>query len=279
MSLPEIQLAYSFCPNDTALFGPLSCGLIGLNDHTTTTHLHDIETLNVMAGEEIYDITKLSTYSFLRNQHNYRMLQVGTAMGFDCGPLLVSRAGAQPNLASATVLMPGVNTTAYLLFRILFPQSPPACHYFLPYNEIADAIATGEYEIGIIIHETRFSYQEKNLVSIGDLGQMWHSKTKLPVPLGCCAAHKRIGSDVVDNIEKRLIQGIDENLSGTDTVKSYIKQHATEMDENAVSAHISLYVNSYTRAPGLSGGKAFQQLAQLANDCGLLGNQRRVDNY
>ncbi len=265
-----INLAYSPCPNDTALFGSIACGDLSLPGMTLKTHLHDIETLNQYAQTGYYDITKLSVFSYLKSQSHYQLLDVGAALGFGCGPLLVSALNPHHDLSKCSILFPGKLTTAYLLFRILNPESPPHNHHFVPYNEIAPRVAAKEFDCGVIIHETRFTYQNHGLKKRMDLGQAWEELTALPIPLGCCVIKHNLASNLKEPFTQLVRQGFDQREKNTDKVPDYIYQHATELEPAIINKHIHLYLNDYTRNLGEIGRQAIQMLYQKAKSAGLL---------
>jgi len=271
----QVSLAYSPCPNDTALFGPIACGDLSLPGITLKTHLHDIETLNQFAQQGHYDITKLSLFGYLKSQDHYQLLDVGAALGFGCGPLLVSAHKQDQELSKCHILFPGKLTTAYLLFRILNPESPVHNHHFAPYNKIAQRVAAKEFDCGVIIHETRFTYKRQGLKQLIDLGQAWGTLTKLPVPLGCCVIKRNLAPLIEEQFTQLVRQGFDQRQEGTEKLLDYVHQHATELEPSVINAHINLYLNDYTRDLGQIGQQAIQALTQRAESTGLLMDERR----
>jgi len=266
----QIHLAYSPCPNDTALFSTIASGDLSLPGVILKTHLHDIETLNQYAQEGHYDITKLSLFGYLKSRKHYQLLDVGAALGFGCGPLLISAHEQCPDLSTCRILFPGKLTTAYLLFRILNPESPLQNHHFAPYNEITQRIAAKEFDCGIIIHETRFTYKHQGLTKLMDLGEEWEKLTALPVPLGCCAIRRHLAPSLKEPFTQLVRQGFDQRDRESDKVLDYIQQHATELEPSVINEHIHLYLNDYSRNLGEIGAQAIQALTQRAESVGLL---------
>ncbi len=265
-----INLAYSPCPNDTALFGSIACGDLSMPGVTLKTHLHDIEALNQYAQTGHYDITKLSVFGYLKSQQHYQLLNVGAALGFGCGPLLVSALDQHPDLSKCSILFPGRLTTAYLLFRILNPDSPVRNHHFAPYNEVAQRVAAKEFDCGVIIHETRFTYQNYGLKKLMDLGQAWENLTQLPIPLGCCVIKHDLAPSLKEPFTQLVRKGFDQRGKESEKVPDYIQQHATELEPSVINKHIHLYLNDYTRDLGQIGHQAIQALTQRAESAGLL---------
>ncbi len=265
-----VSLAYSPCPNDTALFGSIASGDLSLPGVVLETYLHDIETLNQHAQKGRYDITKLSVFGYLKSQEHYQLLDVGAALGFGCGPLLIAALGQPLDLSKCRILFPGKRTTAYLLFCILNPDSPANNHHFAPYNEIAKRVAAKEFDCGVIIHETRFTYKQHGLDQLMDLGQAWEKLTGLPVPLGCCVIKHSMAALLKEPFTQLVRQGFDQREQGSDQLSDYTCQHATELEPSTIKKHINLYLNDNTRDLGEAGRKAIQVLAQKAKAVGLL---------
>jgi len=266
----QISLAYSPCPNDTALFGAITSGALSLPGVTLKTHLHDIETLNQYAQEGVYDITKLSLFGYLKSRTHYQLLDAGAALGFGCGPLLVSAHGQRPDLTTCQILFPGRLTTAYLLFRILNPESPAQNHHFAPYNEIAQQITAKAFDCGVIIHETRFTYKYQGLKRLMDLGEEWEKLTQLPIPLGCCVIRHSLAPSLKAPFTRLVRQGFDQREREHGNIPDYVRQHATELEPSVINKHIQLYLNDHSRSLGEIGEQAIQALTQRAESAGLL---------
>ncbi len=183
----KLTLAYSPCPNDTFMFRDLAEGAESLEGHDIEVHLHDVETLNSMALESTYDISKVSFAAWLRVDARYELLRAGAALGFGCGPLVVSRRALQhDDLAQCRIAVPGELTTAHLLLRLWAPQARDKV--FVPYDRIIPLVAGGAADCGVIIHEGRFVYPQAGLKCLVDLGEWWERETKLPVTLGATGA-------------------------------------------------------------------------------------------
>ena len=192
-NLPRLTVAYSPCPNDTFMFCDVATGRLRLPGREIEVHLHDVETLNRLAVEGgRYDITKLSFHAWLLVGEQYELLNVGAALGFGCGPVVVAANGTVPDdLAGCRVAVPGELTTAHLLFRLWGRDAGKKV--FSPYDQIIDMVAAGQVDAGVIIHEGRFTYEQAGLRLLVDLGQWWQQLTGLPIPLGCIVARKSLG--------------------------------------------------------------------------------------
>lgn len=243
----KVTLGYSPCPNDTFIFDALVNKKISTAPYEFETVLEDIQTLNQWASEARLDITKLSFPAFFQNQHQYTMLQAGAAMGKGVGPLLIAKQMVKvPNLLHSTIAIPGLQTTANLLLNFAFPMAKKKVPML--FSEIEDAVLMDKVDLGVIIHENRFTYEQKHLIKICDLGEIWEQRQQLPVPLACIAIRSNSGitRQVADDISNLIKKSIEYAFSNYPSISDYTKQHAQEMDENVMRQHIELYVNDFS---------------------------------
>ena len=267
----DLSIAFSPCPNDTFMFHDVATGALRLDGFETEIHLHDVQTLNDLAEQGRYDITKLSCHAYLRVQEQYQLLGVGAALGFDCGPLIVARnAIKRSDLAHLRLAVPGKWTTAHLLARLWAPEITDTL--FVRYDEVMDCVLAGHADAGIIIHESRFVYRQLGLLQIVDLGSWWQDKTQLPIPLGCVAARRDLGADTIAKFESLLKRSIENSMATPDDapISDFVRQHAREMDENVLRKHIKMFVNEYSLDLGDQGRAAFDMLGELAAEAGVI---------
>lgn len=238
--------------------------------------MHDVETLNRLAFEEQFDITKLSFHAWLLLQDSYELLSVGAALGRGCGPLVISKKNVQSIVDEDTthlrkcdkVAVPGEYTTAHLLFRLWNPEISNCI--FMPFDEIMDAVESGRADAGVIIHEGRFVFEERGFQCLRDLGEWWEGETGLPIPLGCIAARKSLGTERIAEIGQRLRGSISAALDDPSSTTEYVKAHAQELDDEVISRHIETYVNDFTLDLGDEGRAAIEKLKQMAGDAGII---------
>lgn len=237
------------------MFAALVNGWIDTYDIQYDVRLHDVETLNEMADQSLYDVTKMSFHKSLYLLDAYTLLQTGAALGHGCGPLLIARKPiSESAIEKSSIALPGEWTTAHLLFKTFYPQTNRKT--FLPFHEIEDAVLQGQADAGVIIHENRFTYQEKGLYKISDLGEKWETHTGLPIPLGGIFAAHRLSSDTIARVEKSIGDSIRFAFNHPDKVMPYVRIHAQEMDENVMRQHIDLYVNAFSLDLGPLGRQA-----------------------
>lgn len=265
----KLTLAFSPCPNDTYIFDALVHQKIDTEGLEFEYFMEDVEKLNKGAFREIPDITKLSFHAFLHLAGKYLLLDSGAALGFGAGPLVISKNLKHFNeLKGKTVAIPGVNTTANLLFSLAMKE--PVNKRELLFSEIEDAILAGEVDAGVIIHESRFTYQLKGLHKLIDLGEYWEQQTGSPVPLGGIAAHNRLGNEVMAKVNRIIRRSIEYANQHKGELNEFIRCNAREMDDAVMQKHIDLYVNEFSVSLGLKGKTAVNQMFELAFTAGII---------
>lgn len=267
-------LAYSPCPNDTYIFGALTNGLLD-DVPEVRVHLADIEELNNAAARSQFELTKVSYGAIPFLMDRYSILPSGGAVGRNCGPLLVARPAAAPPLfsdfARMRIAIPGERTTAYLLLQLALGARPKTVQ--MRFDRIIDAVANGEVDAGLIIHESRFTYRDAGLIAIADLGEWWENMTLLPVPLGAVIVRDDIDADDVRRIQDAIRSSLAFARANEEAVMPYVREHATEMSDDVMRAHIALYVNEFTEQLGETGRDAVNALFARARTAGILRAQ------
>jgi 1,4-dihydroxy-6-naphthoate synthase len=251
------------------MFYPLVHGLVDTAGLRYEERLEDVETLNQLALQGELDVTKVSyaTLGHIRDQ--YALLRSGSALGRGCGPLLVATENIDPiDLRDKLIAVPGQYTTAMLLLRLFNPTLDN--FLVMPFNEIMDAVLTGEVDAGLIIHESRFTYQGFGLRKLVDLGEWWENETGLPIPLGGIVARRSLGADTIAIIERTLRAGVEHALNNPAAAAGYIREHSQEMSADVCAAHIKLYVNDFSANLGEAGERAIQCLMERAEQAGII---------
>ncbi|HBT93002.1 MAG TPA: 1,4-dihydroxy-6-naphthoate synthase [Chitinophagaceae bacterium] len=267
--MPEFEIGFSPCPNDTFIFDALVNHKIDTKGYTFKVHLQDVQTLNEWAIAGKLPFSKISYGVWPLVKNNYSLLNSGGALGKGVGPLLVykedaSRPDGKPDADTMRVAIPGVNTTAHLLFSLAFPNV--ANKEFLVFNEIENAVLNGKVDAGVIIHENRFTYADKGLSKWMDLGTYFEETFNAPIPLGGIIARNDINANeitIVDDLIKQSVQYAFAN--SYDILPDYVKSHSQEMSEQVMRQHIDLYVNDFTIDMGDTGRKAIAKLVQVYN--------------
>jgi 1,4-dihydroxy-6-naphthoate synthase len=254
----ELTFGYSPCPNDTFAFHALTFGLVDAPFRVKPVLL-DIEELNRRAHDGELDLTKLSVGAFAAVGDTYRLLRSGAALGEGVGPLVVTRAPM--SLADAVrgrVAIPGRETTAFNLLRLAAPTLGEIVE--LRYDRILDAVRDGDVDAGLIIHESRFTYQDHGLSKAVDLGDWWTAETGLPVPLAGICARTDLDDDTVAAAERAIRASVQYAFDHPEASRDYVRAHAQEMSDAVQAQHIALYVNQYSLDIGDGGMRAIERL-------------------
>ena len=276
--MPVIDLGFSPCPNDTFIFDALVNQKIDTKGYTFNLHLEDVQTLNEWALQGKLPLSKISYGVWPLIKNNYALLNAGGALGKGVGPMLIYKKDVnnvqdnrfvqndgKPNIKTMTVAVPGINTTAHLLFSLAFPQVKNK--KFLVFNEIEDAVLSGKVDAGVIIHENRFTYEQKVLNKWMDLGTYFEEAFNAPIPLGGIIARNDMPKEEVqllDSLIKESVQyAFEKNY---ETLPEFVKCHAQEMSEQVMRQHIDLYVNDFSVDMGDAGKTAIAQLEKVWSD-------------
>ena len=272
-----ITLGFSPCPNDTFIFDALVNKKIDTEGLDFSVKLEDVQTLNDWAINGKLDVSKISYGVLPLLLDKYKLLSSGGALGQGVGPLLIALkepANLQSALPNMQVAIPGKNTTAHLLFSMAFPQATNK--KFLVFNQVEDAVLTGTVDAGVIIHENRFTYQDKGLIKLIDLGKYWEEQTNAPIPLGGIVIRKELDTKLQKQVDLLIKKSVEYAFENYPMVTDYVRQHAQEMNEEVMRKHIDLYVNDYSIDLGENGKKAIQKLMDVyaqINHLPLIYNQ------
>jgi len=272
--MKKLQVHFTPCPNDTFMFFALVHEVLDSAGLSFAVHMADIEELNRQAIQGIPDVTKISIAAFPAISENYELLTAGAAVGFENGPLVVSRKKLYPDeLHDALIAIPGENTTANLLLSILFPSARNK-KVFL-FSEIEEVVLDGEADAGLLIHETRFTYQGKGLKLVCDLGKEWVTAKGVPVPLGGIAIRRSLDTSVRQKFNRLLEESIRTAMKYPREPLGYMKKHAQELQEDVIYRHVHLYVNAFSVSLGEEGKKAIETLLEEGFTKGLLPEAKK----
>ncbi len=259
----HFSLAFSPCPNDTFIFDALVNNKIDTTGFIFDVHLEDVQTLNEWALECRKDFSKISYGVLNKIQSTYQLLNSGGALGKGVGPLLISKNNEVTFNNTMCVAIPGENTTAHLLFSLAFPNAKNKV--FIIFNEIEEAVLSGKVDAGVIIHENRFTYQQKGLKLIMDLGAHWENTHQVPIPLGGIVAKKTIDPIIINQVDQLIKKSIEFAFSNYPLIAPFVKEHSQEMSEEVIRKHIDLYVNNYSLDLGIEGKRAIEVLMKASN--------------
>jgi 1,4-dihydroxy-6-naphthoate synthase len=264
-----IEIGFSPCPNDTFIFDALVNHKINTKGFEFKVHLQDVQTLNEWALQGKLAISKISYGVWPQVKKQYSLLNSGGALGKGVGPLLIYKSNnkdgetmGKPNAETMSVAIPGINTTAHLLFSLAFPHVTNK--KFLVFNEIEEAVLSGAVDAGVIIHENRFTYADKGLSKWMDLGSYFEETFNAPIPLGGIIARNDMPLEKVTLIDSLIKQSVEYAFKHSyDSLPEYVKCHSQEMSEQVMRQHINLYVNDFSIDMGETGRSAITQLEKV----------------
>jgi 1,4-dihydroxy-6-naphthoate synthase len=264
-----LSLGFSPCPNDTFIFHALVHGAVRAEGLRFRERLEDVETLNRLAAAGALDVAKASYGAVPHLLEEYVLLRAGGALGRGCGPLLVARGPlGRDALRAARIAIPGRRTTAALLLRLFAPEAPEPVE--MVYSDIMPAVARGEVDAGLIIHESRFTYPEHGLTRAADLGAWWEGETGLPIPLGGILARRALGASVLGVLDAAVRASVAHAFAHPDASRAYVREHAQEMDDEVARQHVALYVNDFSLDVGTEGERAVRELFRRAAAIGAV---------
>lgn len=261
----KLTLGFSPCPNDTFIFDALVNKKIDTEGLEVEPVLEDVQTLNEWALQGRLDITKISYGVLPLIVKDYIVLNAGGALGKGVGPLFITRNdGEVKPVEEMTIAIPGEQTTAQMLFSLAYPQARKK--KFLLFSEIEDAILNGQVDAGVIIHENRFTYQDKGLLKLADLGEYWETTTSNPIPLGGIVIKRSLDPVLQRRADSLIRRSLEYSFAHYPAVTDYVKQHAQEMSEAVMRQHIDLYVNNYSLDLGADGRSAVKKFLEIYGD-------------
>ncbi|WP_135230085.1 1,4-dihydroxy-6-naphthoate synthase [Deinococcus fonticola] len=265
-----LTLGYSFCPNDTFIFHALHAGLVAAPLPVREV-LEDVQTLNEWAVSGRLPMTKISYRAYFSVMREYVALRSGGALGRGVGPLIVTREEVS-DLNGKVVVSPGALTTAELLLRLVYPQVQVVR---LRYDEVMPAVQRGEVQgqpvhAGLIIHESRFTFPQYGLLKHLDLGAWWEGETGLPLPLGAILVKRDLPERMKVALNAAVRSSLEYAYAHPEAARGYIRQHALEMSDEVMQAHIDLYVNPFSLDVGQEGERAVRELHRRAVEVGAV---------
>jgi len=256
----KLTIGFSPCPNDTFIFDALINKKIDTGDLSFEAVLEDVQTLNNYARAGRLDISKISYGVLPLVLGEYIVLTAGGALGKGVGPLLISKndIAVTENINDKTIVIPGENTTAHMLFSLAYPKAQQK--KFIIFSDIEEAVINGRADLGVIIHENRFTYQQKGLKKVIDLGEYWEQQTQYPIPLGGIVMKRSFSTALQKKADALIRKSVEYAFTNYPILAGYVKQHSQEMEEKVMRQHIDLYVNDYSIDLAEEGKEAVRKL-------------------
>lgn len=282
----KLTLGFSPCPNDTFIFDALIHHKIDTEGLEFDVEYHDVETLNQKAFNQDLAITKLSYHAFAYAIEDYELLDAGSALGFGVGPLLITKNKAlaaelssytgkdlPSHLQNLRIAIPGKYTTANFLLGLAYPTLQKK--EILVFSDIEQAVINEEVDLGLIIHENRFTYQDKGLHKVVDLGDFWEKATESPIPLGGIVIRRDLPEEIKIKVNNLIRKSVEYAFANPKSGIEYIRSHAQEMEEEVMYKHIELYVNQYSVDLGELGRKAINTLFDQAKKLSIIPESKK----
>ena len=265
----KLTLGFSPCPNDTFIFDAMVHGRIDTEGLEFDYFLADVEELNLKAFRAEVDITKMSYHAYAYAAKNYLILDSGSALGHRNGPLLISKQKIDPqNIPHLRIAIPGKFTTANLLFSIAWPDATMKKEYI--FSDIERALLEDEADAGLIIHETRFTYQKKGLHKIADMGEFWENLTGLPIPLGTIVVSRDLPEDTQLKVNRIVRRSLEYAYKDSFASYDFVTENAREMDSSVMNHHIKLFVNEFSIDLGKKGRLAINELFRISSESKII---------
>jgi 1,4-dihydroxy-6-naphthoate synthase len=259
--MKKMQIGFSPCPNDTFIFDALIHDKIDTEGIRFEAFMADVEELNQKAFRGDLSITKLSYHAFFHVMDSYVMMDSGSALGNNCGPLLIKKRGESDPLPDDLIAIPGKYTTANFLLNFAYPDLQNKKEML--FSDIESALKRKEAKAGLIIHENRFTYSDRGFEKVSDLGAYWERKTKTPIPLGGIAIHRCTDIETQKKVQNLIRKSVEYAFKNPLESLGFVRENAQEMDEEIMRKHIELYVNDYSFALGVNGKKAVEQMREF----------------
>lgn len=273
----NLSLGFSPCPNDTFIFDAMIHQKIDTEGLSFEVVFDDVETLNQKAFQADLDITKLSYHAYAYLTENYVLLHSGSALGFGVGPLLICNKNEyssldmeslRPQASNLRIGIPGKYTTANFLLSIAFPEAKNKIE--MKFFEIESALLNNQIDLGVIIHENRFTYQDKGLKKIIDLGEYWEDLTHGPIPLGGIMIKRNLPEEIKQKVNRIIRRSVEYAFDHPDSGFDFIRSLSQEMSTEVIKKHIELYVNKFSIDLDEPGRKAVETFFKEAHKVGII---------
>jgi 1,4-dihydroxy-6-naphthoate synthase len=272
----EINIAHSPDSDDAFMFYGLATNKVRVPGYKFLHTLTDIETLNHRAIEDqFYDVTAISFHAYPYVQENYAIMACGGSMGDSYGPMIVApKKYTLDEVKKLRIAVPGTLTTAYLTLKLFAPDVETVT---VPFDKIIPAVLSGEFDAGLIIHEGQLTYATDGLKKIIDLGVWWNEQTGLPLPLGCNAIRRSLGTEVQNITTKALRDSIQHAIDHREAALDYAMQFARDLDPNLANRFVGMYVNERTLNYGDDGREAIRKILDMGYERGIIPHKAHVD--
>lgn len=264
----EITVGHTPDSDDAFMFYAMLTGKVKSPDFIIKHVVEDIETLNKRALNHELDVTAVSAHACAYIK-DYTLLRSGGSFGKGYGPIVIAKKDMSPEqLRSCKIAVPGKMTSAFLLLQLMIGRFD---YVEMKFSDIPDAVARGDVDAGLVIHETQITYQQNNLTKIMDAGDWWRSTTGgLPVPLGVNVMSSRFGPDVIKKFDSFFKDSIVYGMARVSDALDYAMQYSRGQPRDLIERFVRMYVNDITIEMGILGEHAVRSLFQLGMEKGFV---------
>ncbi len=270
-----ITIAHSPDSDDAFMFYGLATNKLDTGRLTFKHLLKDIQTLNEEAMLGTYDVTAISFHAYAYVADKYALLPHGASIGDNYGPVVVSREAATPeDIATLKIAVPGKLTSAFLALRIYNPNFE---FVVVPFDKIIDAVQDGSCDAGLLIHEGQLFYESIGLHKVLDLGEWWHNKTGLPLPMGGNVIRRDLAPTLIKEVSQLLRESISYSLEHREDALQYAMQFARDMDPALADRFVAMWVNDLTLDYTDRGREAVRRLLEEGFEKGIIPKQVTVE--
>jgi len=270
-----VTIAHSPDSDDAFMFYGLATNKLDTGSLNFKHLLKDIQTLNEEAMRGTYDVTAISFHAYAYVADQYALLPHGASIGDNYGPVVVSREAARPeDIATFKIAIPGKLTSAFLALRIFNPDFE---FVVVPFDKIIDAVKDGSCDAGLLIHEGQLFYESIGLHKVLDLGEWWHERTGLPLPMGGNVIRRDLGPQLIREISELLRESINYSLEHREDALQYAMQFAREMDPALADRFVAMWVNELTLDYTDRGREAVHRLLEEGFEKGIIPNRVAVE--
>lgn len=270
-----ITVAHSPDSDDAFMFYGLATNKLETEGLKFEHTLKDIQKLNEDARNGVYDVTAISFHAYAYVADKYALLPHGASIGDKYGPIVVSKEPRDAaDIGSMKIAVPGELTSAYLALRI---YNKDFQHVVVPFDEIIDAVKSGVVDAGLLIHEGQLFYNQMGLDKVLDLGEWWHEKTGLPLPMGGNVIRRDLGAELMRQVSKYLHESIVYSMENREDALAYAMQFARDMQPELADRFVAMWVNDLTLDYGDRGREAVRLLLDEGHKAGIIPHQVKVD--
>jgi 1,4-dihydroxy-6-naphthoate synthase len=270
-----ITVAHSPDSDDAFMFYGLATHKLDTGNLSFTHVLKDIQTLNEEAFRGTYDVTAVSFHAYAYIADKYLLLPHGASIGDNYGPILVSREPVKAaEIPKLKIAVPGTLTSAFLALRIFNADFK---YEVVPFDKIIEAVKSGQCDAGLLIHEGQLFYESIGLHKVLDLGEWWHERTGLPLPMGGNVIRRELGPEIIRQVSRCLSESIRYSLANREDALAYAMQFARDMDTDLADRFVAMWVNDLTLDYTDRGREAVQRMLMEGFERGIIPNRPTVE--